>query len=362
MSISNEKEKPLIIRYLVKHPLSTVRDIAKNYSSKQRRQETITNILKELEKTEKIGSLGRSKPLYYYVTPPFERILSTLLAIIDSNKIFLPRIKSMEYKEIHVENKIRFSDIVNNFVSLYHLQLKILLFEKKLYIKLTKKNILRNPYTARFHRLFVEFWEKTVVEPDESYDGLLSLLEFGISEEHFVESEYFSRLKSNKFAFKKKIRLMDAYLDDPGEAVANYRPKKYKYTKKDEITGEIKKTNRNRVEPKYVRSRLRSLMDETREFSWKKAMVRQEMRDGMFFRQVFRLGHVPSEDYWADLGAGGDKVDSAIFKLAIKHARKEASKINPRKRKLIEKALDEKAKLEDPRIFDLYDISRLFSF
>lgn len=212
---NKEKRKSAILSYLDKNPLSTMREIADNYTIKRANYRVAKNTVEELTKEEKIAYVNHKKIKSYFLEPDFSKINETLLKIISSDKIFLTRFKTLPYQPWNSEDT--FSQTINNLINHLHLNLKLFLRYRKRRIKTRLSKKQKQKLTLLFHKNTIKYWkswQKLCRPQPYSKKSFLEMLTATISilnEE--LEKKYRFNRPINKISLKRLLELMNAKLE-----------------------------------------------------------------------------------------------------------------------------------------------------
>jgi len=153
-----------------------------------------------------------------------------------------------------------------------------IIIEKSIkYNKIQK--ICRKDDQKKFQRNFVKNWKKYVnsYKKDERNpfkDDFINAMRIFVDETYFNNKEYFKEYSIHKIPLKKKLEIMNDYLDEGNfsEPALKYREELYKNKKKPKY----------KITPKYIKNLLKPILTRNNKFSWEKANYIQQTEEGLF--------------------------------------------------------------------------------
>lgn len=232
-----KQRKMLILSYVGKYPLSTIREISDNYASKKGNFRIIKNTIYELLEEGKIESLIHNKRVYI-LKPSRNREKNTLISIMQSEKIFYPSFTKLPFDDDFHFAKPLFPQVVEQCIQLFHLRFKIFLIETRRLIKseITSKQLtsLKRKFVVDFVKLLKTYSYKKIIaqgsyiakrekndpsvkNPDQK--TILVWLSNYILTKFEQDKLYFDMIRFNKIPLARKTELLEIATDDsPKEA------------------------------------------------------------------------------------------------------------------------------------------------
>jgi len=193
------------MKYLRKHPLSTIREIADNYDEKRHNYRITKGDIDDLVKSGKIESVDEV-PNCYYVVPEFVEFDRLLSVIKTSDKIYERKFKNLKFNDDNSTWSL--PRLVRNLICLYHLRLKITTIEKKRSTR-NRKAVLSDTEKKRLQRDYDRQirafgWEPAPTTVEECTRNLSewAIMLYGNYEQRF------SILCSNEHSTAKRFQIM----------------------------------------------------------------------------------------------------------------------------------------------------------
>lgn len=272
-NVSKNRESK-ILEFIKKNPLCVRRKISRSAEKIQIRDAIVKKELMKLLTQRQIGSITHGKPksrslqISHYVIPKVGQEDRILWKIMNEDKIFTHTFRNLEFRNIR--GKWTFPLLVRNFIAWFHLQSKLYFFGKNL-----NRRKIKN-----FQREFLEGWKTYVNESKTQNDNAIHSIGFVdfigtiIAEDYPNHIKYLNELKVHKFTLKKRMQLMNKFLEEGDFKGVALTYDKRKYKRKERI--------KFKITPKYIKSLLKPIMTNDGKFSWKKALAIQEIELGLF--------------------------------------------------------------------------------
>ncbi|MDE1829723.1 MAG: hypothetical protein KGI25_05325, partial [Thaumarchaeota archaeon] len=232
------KRKRLILAYLEKHPLSTVREISDKYASKRGNYDGVKSAISELKEEGKIESLIHRA--VYFLKPPKNQEKRMLISIMKSPKVFQPSFKNLPFDDDFRVSKSLFPQVVEQCIHLFHMQFKIFLLETRLLgsdnLTYRQQKRLRRYFVTDFVGLLESYSYKNVYaqgwfirerekddpatkNPDQ--ETILVWLSNYILVKYEQDQLYFKMMNRFKqIPFNERVQLLEMSVDDSPKDVA----------------------------------------------------------------------------------------------------------------------------------------------
>lgn len=241
--LTPKQRESKILSYLIKHPLSTIREIADNYRKNHTSNfDDTSNSIEKLFNEGKIQRILDSRECYF-LSPHEDQIKDHLVQIMKSEKILESRFKKIPYYEKIDYNRPLFAQVVEQGINLFHLRLKIFRIEVRRISKSRRRLHTFKKFKSNFLKMLESYsYKKTVVvgqyigkrtkkEPvpknPQRLDILIWLSDY-MHARHAQDIIYFKLLRFNGLPLKKRIELLKIAIYNSPKEAANIKRKTLK--------------------------------------------------------------------------------------------------------------------------------------
>jgi len=198
----------MIINYVKKFPLQTIRNIADNYSEKRANYSVIKKDVKILVEDEILLKFGKN---LYYFTPQNDKI-KMLITIIRSRQILQRKFRKIKFDD--KQKDFTFDGIIAMCISLFYYKLKILRID----VRRGKFDPLKE--IKKLERNYIKFLKNLPEKSKQSEKQYHLKLSNAFTSEYQKDERYFHQLIYNKKSSKETLEIIEQMIMEDKKSVS----------------------------------------------------------------------------------------------------------------------------------------------